>query len=125
MRAGRGATCAEHTVPADKPSSTFCRIANKRRLSSDTTRVSAELTCVLFGQFGDVFLVENVLLGGHPVSQQQDEQDGDRGEHQQLHAGPERRHDRRKATRTEKRVAEGDTRGGELGQTDSSQHAIG
>lgn len=36
-----------------------------------------KLTRVLFGQFGDVVVGENVLFGGHPVPQQQDGKDND------------------------------------------------
>lgn len=43
-----------------------------------------KLTCVLFDQFGDVFLVENILFGGHPVSQQENDQDSDCAEQDQL-----------------------------------------
>lgn len=42
------------------------------------------LTCVLFGQFSDVFFIENVLLGGHPLSQQQHGQDGECAEQEQF-----------------------------------------
>lgn len=56
------------------------------------TRDRTGPTCVLFGQFGDVLLVENVLLRGHPVSQEEDDQDGGCGKQQQLQCGSERGH---------------------------------
>lgn len=51
-----------------------------------------KLTCVLFGQSGDVFFVENILLRGHPVPQQQHDQDGERGEPEQLKTGSDGGH---------------------------------
>lgn len=42
--------------------------------------ITTELTSVLFGQFGDVLFVENILLRGHPMPQQQHNQARDCGE---------------------------------------------
>lgn len=60
-----------------------------------------KLTCVLFGQFGDVFFVENVLLGGHPLSQQKHAQDGDYGEQEQSQTRFNYRHDGNKSQQTD------------------------
>ena len=48
------------------------------------TLLYTKLTCVLFGYIGYVFFVENVLLGGHPVPQQQHGHDGDCAEQEQF-----------------------------------------
>lgn len=55
-------------------------------------RITVKLTRVLLSQLGDIFFVKNVLLGGQPVSQQQEEQDGDCDEDKQFKSRSDKRH---------------------------------
>lgn len=68
---------------------------------------TVKLTRVLLSQLGDVFFVENVLLGGHPVLQQQHEQDGEGDEHKELKSRSDKRHGSHETKKKKQKTATG------------------